>query len=181
MTRGHWIPVPMRAAPPELLLVRYAVPGRPVPLDAGARIRAALPRRLRPGDTAAGPVPACLEWDVETMVYGLIRREVTERVDLVLRPGPPAALEVRCHPRAVHEAHAAGLAGVMALAAAGLLAGPQAAASVLLAGSFVAVYARELAVLALEGRLRRVAERLGEAVWPGTPAEVTLSRCLVET
>ncbi len=177
--RSRWIPGPLRSRVPELLRARYAVWGAPVPGDVAERLRAALPPSLEVTGSDPAGVPSTLLWHTRAAVYGVIRRRIAERVELLVQPGPPAALELRCAPQAHHEAHAAGFAGVLALAACGILVGPQAFGSILLGGSFVAAYARELEMVGLERRLRHLLELLGSAVWPRVPAQIALSREIV--
>jgi hypothetical protein len=113
-----------------------------------------------------------------TSVYGLIRRDVEDAVKLSLGVVDGVArLDLHCMPRQLHNAHAAGFAGVLALSAAagfagGWSRGAPAAISVFLAGALLVTVSREMALQALERRLRRLAEDLGAALWPGLPAQL---------
>jgi hypothetical protein len=115
-----------------------------------------------------------LPW--QTLVYGLIRREVDEQVAVELLQGDEGwELRVDCLPVETHAAHAAG-AGCVALIAiavwviggwsGGLLPG----LAVLLAGGLWADVTRVVAVQRLEQRLRDLTEAIGIALWPDTPA-----------
>jgi hypothetical protein len=117
-----------------------------------------------------------LPW--RTLVYGLIRRDVEETASIGLTSGPEfSELLVRCEPVHTHSAHAAGAGGVLVLAAAvwflgGWSAGLVPGFTTALAGGLWADVARVMALDVLERRLRRLAEDLGSALWPGVPAQV---------
>jgi len=111
-----------------------------------------------------------------TLVYGIIRRDVDETVALSIRPAREGVeLALRCRPTATHNAHAAGMAGALAFGVAvwltgGWVDGIPAALTTLVAGFLWSATAREMALQALQRRLRRLAEDLGTALWPGRPA-----------
>jgi len=124
-----------------------------------------------------------LQWEIElpwrTMVFGLIRRDVDERLTARIGGDPQgAALVIECLPAATHGAHAAGLAGVMVFAvlawiASGWLNGIPAGLTTLVAGGLWADTTREMGMRVLERRIRRLTEDLGTALWPGVPAETS--------
>jgi hypothetical protein len=171
-----WLPEIMRRRPHRELAVRYRVGSPPVPRLAealqGAFRAAEVPWR-RDGD---------LRWTVElqwqTMVLGVIRRDVDELVEVSVN-GTDAGSElcVRCRPDGVQAAHATGCAGVLVIAVAawvlgGWKAGLPAALATAAAGGLMADVMREMALRVLARRLRRLAEDLGTAVWPAVVAEV---------
>ncbi len=167
------VPASARAEPEEHFAFRFvalapALPAEPerIVAEALAGVRGGRLERL------ADAWILHLPW--VTRVFGVIPREVDERVVVRLgldQDGPRVA--VTCTPSATHEAHAAGLAGV--LAAAGgfwFAAGLPAALTALAGGWLLVTFTRELALQGLERRIRRLAEDLGTALWPGVPAQV---------
>jgi hypothetical protein len=117
-----------------------------------------------------------LAW--RTLVYGLIRREVDETVAVsVHTTGERWELGLDCRPDATHAAHAAGAGGVLLLSATvwlatGWSAGVVPGVTTAIAGGLWADVARVMALAVLERRLRRLAEDLGSALWPGVPAQI---------
>jgi hypothetical protein len=111
-------------------------------------------------------------------VYGVIGREVDESIELQLSAsGDGHALVLSCRPDESHAAHAAGLAGVLALAATlwlagGLTGGVLPAVTAIVAGWLVVEVTRQWAMDALERRLRALVDGIGGAMWPGAPAEI---------
>ncbi len=174
----RWVPEIARPAPASALSVRYVVLDAGLPIDAADRLEEALaaahlaPRRL--GD---------LSWSVEiagrTRVFGVIAREVDESVSVTIAASPEGgSVTVTCVPQETHEAHAAGAAGVLLLAATawvtgGWLSGIPMGAATLLAGWIWADAARTLELQRLGMRVRGLAFDLGRAVWPDQPGQVT--------
>ncbi len=167
------IPTVARAEPEERFAFRYAalVPALPpgaetVVAEVLAGIRGARATRTPGGWT--------LELPWTTRVFGAIPREVDETVMVKLGLDHEGAhVAVGCTPRSTHGAHAAGLAGVIALAAGfWFAAGVPAALTTLAGGWLLVTFTRELAFQGLERRLRRLTEDLGTALWPGVPAQL---------
>ncbi len=174
----RWIPEIARWAPASALTVRYAVLDASLPIDAVDRIHTALAAshlspRLRDN----------LSWTVElsgrTLVYGFISREIDESVEIDVAATPEGGeVTVMCTPQETHEAHAAGAAGVLVLAATawltgGWLIGLPIGAATLVAGWMWADAARTLELQRLEQRIRGLAFDLGRALWPHQPGQVT--------
>jgi hypothetical protein len=121
-------------------------------------------------------------WTVElpwrTLVYGVVRREVEEVVGVTVHGvGGAWELEVLCLPKRTHDAHGAGAAGVLALAATawllgGLVNGAAAGLTTLVAGLLWTDTAREMGMQALERRLRALTIDLGAEVWPDRDADL---------
>lgn len=121
-------------------------------------------------------------WTVElpwrTLVYGLVRREVEEVVEVTVHgTGGAWVLEVLCLPKRTHDAHGAGAAGVFALAATawllgGWVSGAAAGATTLVAGLLWTDTAREMGMQALERRLRALTTDLGTELWPDRGADL---------
>ena len=172
----NWLPDMARRQPRRTLELRYQVPTAPDPETTDATVAAALNGI---GLQATGS--AVEGWNLslpgQTRVYGLIPRELDESVDLHLSSGPEyAQLVVVCHPVETHAAHAAGLAGVLVLAAAVWMAGGLlAAVTTVIAGGLLVEVTRHWAFAALEKQLRRLAGDVGSALWPGQPAQITVA------
>lgn len=118
---------------------------------------------------------AQLPW--RTLVFGLVAREVDEDIVLELIPGDAPEVRVSCTPRRTHGAHAAGLAGVLMLAVAvwlvgGWWAGAPAGATFLIGGGLWVAYTREMALMALDRRLRTLLADVGTVLWPRLPARI---------
>ena len=172
------VPPMIRATAPERIVVRYALlEPAPVPsYEALAEGLRTLGRDLLPVDGTLSGVTAA--WHRNVLVLGLVRRPVEERLTVFLGGGreTPPYFEIHCVPQALHDAHAAGLGGVLAFtAAAGLAAGAPAGVATLLAGSLAAFVAREHSMLALRLALERLALDLGETLWPGRPGELAVT------
>lgn len=171
------IPDAARALPRSPLSVSYRTLTARVPNTADQIIAATLLSTHVQGRLLA-PGVWTLSLTYATSVYGLIRREVDDPAKLTLGVTDGAArLDLQCLPRQLHNAHAAGLAGVLALSAAAGFAGgwshgAPAAISVLVAGTLLVTVSREMALQALERRLRHLAESLGTALWPRSPAQL---------
>ncbi len=169
----QWIPGPVRAEVPERILVRY----RAVAPAPGERTLEHLRELIEGVPVLSGVgiegVDTRVSWTRSTRVFGLIQRETEEEIEIYLTGGASPSLELLCAPQRLHDAHAAGFAGILAFtAAAGITAGPPAAVATLLGGSLLAVTAREHALLALRRQLGTLARELGEGLWPGVPAEL---------
>lgn len=168
-----WIPGCVRSRAPEVYTFRYHAPGRSVPRDAEAALSPVLGRSRSVSSWELTATGACLELDGTTWVYGLVRREISEVVELDMTQGPRGAvLAVRSRPQRHHEAHAAGCAGVLALAAVALLAGPAPAGTTLLAGCLWTLYVREMALQRFAVRLKGLVESIGDDLWPGASSEI---------
>jgi len=172
----NWLPDMARKQPRRTLQLSYQVPTAPAPDTTDATVAAALHGI---GLQATGS--AVEGWNLslpgQTRVYGLIPRELDESVDFSLSSGSEySQLVVRCHPVETHAAHAAGLAGVLVLAAAIWIAGGLlAAVTTVIAGSLLVEVTRHWAFDALEQQLRRLASDVGSALWPGQPAQITVA------
>jgi hypothetical protein len=112
------------------------------------------------------------------MVLGAVRRDVDEQVELRITTTPDGSeLRLDCVPSQTHDAHAAGVAGVLVMAVliaitGGRGVGIPAALTMLVAGTLWADAAREMALRVLDRRLRRLTEDLGTAIWPDAPAQL---------
>ncbi|HHQ47329.1 MAG TPA: hypothetical protein ENK19_00400 [Acidobacteria bacterium] len=174
----RWIPEEARAAPSRPIELRYAALAPVFPSDAGRLLEeAAVAAGLSVLSTSGGSWTLGLPW--RTNVYGVIGRDVVERVrvDLETDPERGVGILLHCLPVASHSAHAAGLAGVLAFAVAGwllggLVRGLPVGFTALIGGWLWVTFTRQLAMQALERRLRHVAELLGTALWPGVPAQL---------
>ena len=176
----NWLPDMARKQPRRTLELSYQVPSAPGSETTDATVAAALHGT---GLQATGS--AVDGWNLSlpgrTRVYGFIPRELDESVNLGLSTGPEyLQLVVRCHPVETHAAHAAGLAGVLVLAAAvwiagGLVGGLLAAVTTVIAGGLLVEVTRHWAFDALEQQLRRLTGDVGSALWPGQPAQITVA------
>jgi len=172
----NWLPDMARKQPRRTLQLCYRVPTAPDPETTDATVAAALHgiSLQATGSTVEG-------WNLSlpgrTRVYGLIPRELDESVDLSLSSGSEySQLVVRCHPVETHAAHAAGLAGVLVLAAAVWIAGGLlAAVTTVIAGGLLVEVTRHWGFDALEQQLRGLTSDVGSALWPGQPAQITVS------
>lgn len=166
-----------RREPSHAFTVRYQVPTGDFPPDAGSRIEEAL-RRLNHRATQESADTWSVPLAGQTLVYGLIRREVDEAVSIAIREYPEGSeLIVSCAPRDTQNAHAAGLGGVLLIAAVawmvgGFAGGVLPALTALIAGGLVVEVTRQWAFDALQRRLDRLANDVGSAVWPREPAQV---------
>ena len=169
----RYVPAIARAEPEERFSFRFVAMVPVLPPEAERRV----------AEVLAGVRGAAVErtgdgWKLHlpwtTRVFGVVPREVEEHVKVSLGlDSDGAVVTVTCVPRPTHEAHAAGLAGVIALAAGvWFAAGIPAAATTVAAGWLLVTFTRELALQGLERRLRRLAEDLGTALWPGVPAQL---------
>lgn len=115
------------------------------------------------------------KWRWQVPVLGLIRREVEETIEFSLATGPNPVLRLICSPQSLHEAHAAGVGGVLAFTAASwFVASIQAATATLLGGSLIAFMAREHSLIAARSHLKGLAVDVGIGLWPDFPGEVEL-------
>ena len=168
------LPESIRRNPDRVLTARYesgsGAPPSPATLDGrvGAALEPSGARWSRTGETSW-----LVDLDWQTMVLGLVRRDVEERVDVrIAARGGAWGLEVSCHPKGLQDAHAAGAAAVLAVAVAvwlvgGWVQGASAGVATLLAGALWLVVTREMAFTLLDRRLARLAADVGTAVWPG--------------
>jgi len=170
---GRLVPPMIRATVPERIVAHCTLfeslpaPSRGEVLERLASLEPGLRLLDEPG-------PAMVfRWQRTVHVLGLVRRPVDERVELYVTGGPRPRLELHCAPQGLHEAHAAGMGGVLAFTAAtALTAGPTAGIAMLLAGSLVAFVAREHSMIALRRRLETLVLDLAAALWPGRPCEI---------
>jgi hypothetical protein len=160
-----------------MISLAYEVPGAPPPTEPGSRVADTLASAgLNHVSGHASAWTTTLHG--QTRVFGVIPRDVDETVHLrLVLHLEGSALEVRCRPHETHSAHAAGLAGVLAMAVAvwiacGLAAGALPAVTTVLAGGLAVEVTRQWALSALERRLRLLAGDLGSALWPGRPAQI---------
>ncbi len=174
----RWLPESARRLPDRTVRFAYQVPAAAPPQDPERTVAEA----LRATSLAADGTAAS-GWKVSlphrTWVYGVIRREVDEEVALRLdRRHDTWQLSLSCLPVQSHAAHAAGVAGVIVLAAAawvagGAWAGLLPAVTTTAAGVLVVEVTRQWALTALERRLRRLVGDIGSALWPDAPAQIT--------
>ncbi|MGD9252450.1 MAG: hypothetical protein PVG92_00800 [Holophagae bacterium] len=172
-----WIPESARRQPAAAMVFVYRVAPSALPMDAEDRIRNAV--RAAGLESAPGAGPAWIvSFPHSTRVYGIVGREVDEKIELRLSTSDSGhAVVLECRPDESHAAHAAGLAGVLVLAATlwlmgGLFAGVLPAVTAVLAGWLVVEVTRQWAMDALERRLRSLLDLVGMSVWPGVPAEI---------
>jgi hypothetical protein len=174
---ADWIPEMARKEPVRGLAVAYQVPANTPPVDVEQRIAEVFrSASLSATRSNASTWRAALPW--QTRVFGLIPRDVDEEVNLSLVRRPDLwELVISCRPIQTHGAHAAGLAGIIFLAASvwiasGLIAGVLPAVTTIIAGSLLVEVTRQWALNALERRLRLLASDAGSALWPGRPAQI---------
>jgi hypothetical protein len=174
---ADWIPEMARKEPERSLAVAYQVPVNVPPVDVEQRIAEVLrAAALTATRQNASTWRAALPW--RTRVFGLIPRDVDEVVNLCLVRRPDLwELIVSCRPMQTHNAHAAGLAGIVFMAASvwiatGWTAGVLPAVTTILAGGLLVEVTRQWALNALEKRLRLLASDAGRALWPGRPAQI---------
>ena len=173
-----WLPEIVRATPSAPLVLRWLTsePGE-VPPQADAIVANEV---RRSGARLIGSHGA--RWEVllpwQTLVWGLLRREVDERATFQLIQDPEGwELRVSCLPVETHAAHAAGAAGVALFAAAawfigGWTGGVLPALATALAGGLWADATRVVAIQRLEQRLRTLTESVGLALWPDASAQL---------
>ena len=172
-----WLPELFRSAPAAPLVLRWMTTAEEAPAQPddilSEEVRRSGARLL---DASAGRCELLLPW--QTLVYGLIRREVDEQVVLELVQEPEGwELRVSCLPVETHAAHAAGAGGVALIAVAawvigGWSGGLLPAFATALAGGLWTDVARAVAIQRLEQRLRDLTERVGLALWPDAPAQL---------
>jgi hypothetical protein len=170
-----WLPEIVRSRPSAPLVLRWIPTEGALPDDVASivadEIRGSGARLVR---VEAGRWDAEVPW--QTLVYGLVRREVDEQVTLELVQDPEGSeLRVSCLPVETHAAHAAGAGGVALFAAAvwligGWIGGFLPALAIALAGGLWTDVTRAVALQRLEQRLRDLTESIGLALWPETPA-----------
>ena len=163
-----WIPEIIRHQPSRELVLELTAPSVGLQRDVDQRLMLALESARVAGHRVADRRwKLVLPW--QTRVYGFIVRDLDEPVDLEIGS---SGLTVRCRCSETHTAHAIGFAGVLvftvvAAVAAGWSTGPGVGAATLMAGSLWSVYTREMAMMVLERRLRRLLEDLTTALSPG--------------
>jgi len=172
-----WLPEIIRAAPSAPLVLRWTTTAESVPDDAASIVAG----EIR-GSGARLVIAEAGRWDTEvpwqTLVYGLVRREVDEQVTLELIQSPEGCeLRVSCLPVETHAAHAAGAGGVALIAIAvwligGWSGGLLPAFATALAGGLWADATRNVALQRLEQRLRDLTESVGLALWPDAAAQL---------
>lgn len=172
-----WLPEIVRERPSAPLALRWIVSGGIDPRLPESTIAAAAAHAgARLVDRRAGAWTLLLPW--QTLVYGVVRRDVDERVVIELAPdGDGWELRLSCLPTETHAAHATGAAGIAVMAAAAWLIGGWAggilpAAATAVAGGLWADSTRVVAMGRLELRLRRLIEDIGLAIWPDAPAQL---------
>jgi len=178
MAMTRWIPEEARARPSRPIELHYLAMAPVIPAGAGAALEeAALAAGLTLLASTSSSWSFGLPW--RTTVYGVIGRDLVETVSVTLEADPEKGLGIRlyCLPTGTHNAHAAGLGGVLAFAVAGwllggLVAGIPIGLTALAGGWLWVTFTRQLAMQALERKLRHVADLLGSAVWPGVPAQL---------
>ncbi|PWB73554.1 MAG: hypothetical protein C3F15_09165, partial [Holophagae bacterium] len=118
-----WLPEIIRSAPSAPLVLRWMTTAEEAPAQPDEILSEEVRRSgARLVDTSAGRCEVLLPW--QTLVYGLIRREVDEQVALELVQEPEGwQLRVSCLPIETHAAHAAGAGGVALMAAAAWVIG----------------------------------------------------------
>jgi hypothetical protein len=173
----RWLPEIVRSRPDRPIIVRYCALTSTPPTGGEAVIadalRAAAVSEL---EGSAASWRGSMAW--RTLVYGLIRRDVDESLEVDVVAGETGwQLRVSCDPIATHSAHAAGAAGAVAIAgavwlAAGWSQGMIPGLTTLAAGGLWTEVARVMALDVLERRLRRLASDLGSTLWPGVPAQI---------
>jgi hypothetical protein len=170
-----WLPEIVRRSPSTPLVLRWITTSEELPV-AAATIVADEARRFGANlaESGNGRWALLLPW--QTLVYGLIRREVDEQVILeLIQEIEGCELRVTCLPIETHAAHAAGAGGVALIAAAawaigGWTGGLLPALATALAGGLWADATRNVALQRLEQQLRDLTESVGLALWPNTPA-----------
>jgi len=170
-----WLPEIVRAAPSAPLVLRWITIAEEAPAQSATIVADELHRfGVRSLESSAVRWEILLPW--QTLVYGLIRREVDEQVSLELIQDPEGwELRVSCLPLETHAAHAAGVGGVALFAAAvwligGWTGGSLPAFATALGGGLWTDWVRAVAMQRLEQRLRDLTERVGLALWPDSPA-----------
>jgi hypothetical protein len=173
----RWIPEAARRRPDRVICYAYRVPYDSPPQATDRIVEEALSARHL---TARGSAEN--GWTVilphRTWVYGVVRREVDEQAELRLfRAAEYWELRLVCRPLEVHGAHAAGVAGILVIAAtvwiaAGLAIGLLPAVTTVLAGLLLVEITRQWAFNGLQRRLHRLVGDVGSALWPATPSRI---------
>ncbi|HOC44343.1 MAG TPA: hypothetical protein PKJ99_15110 [Thermoanaerobaculales bacterium] len=172
-----WLPEIVRRAPAAPLVLRWIAAANEVPAEANPTVANEIRRfGARLLDADPGRWQLLLPW--QTLVYGLVGREVDEQVTVeILDDAESRELRVTCLPVETHAAHAAGAGGVALIAIAVWLIGGWSGGllpclAALLAGGLWADFTRAVAMQRLEQRLRDLAEAAGLALWPDAPAQL---------
>jgi hypothetical protein len=172
-----WLPEIIRRAPSAPLVLRWITIAEEAPAEAEAVVAEAIAHfGARQVASHSDRWELLLPW--QTLVYGIVRREVDEQVTLeLIHDHEGWELRVSCLPVETHAAHAAGAGGVALFAAAvwligGWTGGLLPALATALAGGLWADWVRVVAMQRLEQRLRELAETVGIALWPDVPAQL---------
>lgn len=172
-----WLPEIIRRSPSTPLVLRWITIAEEAPAQSATIVADELHRfGVRPLESTAVRWEILLPW--QTLVYGLVRREVDEQVALELIQAPEGCeLRVSCLPLETHAAHAAGAGGVALFAVAvwliaGWTAGILPALATALAGGLWTDWVRVVAMQRLEQRLRDLTESVGLALWPDVAAQL---------
>jgi len=170
MTR--WLPELVRQRPSVDLAWRYDPGTHAQPQDLERRLAIALRTTgavVLSGSRDGTDVTAALPW--MTTVLGVVPRTVAEEVRIAVRSDSNrAVLDVHCTPQGTHDAHAFGVAIVLAVAglvwvASGPVSGLLPSATTLVGGGLWADVTRRGSLMLLDRRLARLADDLGRAAW----------------
>lgn len=172
-----WLPEIIRRSPSTPLVLRWITIAEEDPAEAEAVVAEAIAHfGARQVASHSDRWELLLPW--QTLVYGLVRREVDEQVILeLIHDSEGWELRVSCLPVETHAAHAAGAGGVALFAVAvwligGWTAGILPALATALAGGLWTDVTRAVAIQRLEHRLRDLSESVGLALWPDVPAQL---------
>lgn len=169
------LPELVRRAPSSTLRTAVRVPVSGVPGDVDDRLADAANVLGLRNLLVEARCRYTVELPWRTHVYGVFGARVTETVVVTISTTAlDACLRLECVPLGTHEAHAAGAAGVLAVAAVfGIGTSPVVgllpAATLVIGGGLWTDATRTMALAALERQLEQVATELASAVWPGAP------------
>ena len=179
-----WLPEIARIRPRHALRLEYLVSSPKEPVNPEATVPDVL--RASSPDCTGNPSDG---WEIlvplSTRVYGFVPREIDEKIDLrMISESEQMKLVLVCRPTEFHSAHAAGFAGVLAIAsvawfAEGLTAGVLPALATVIAGGLMVEVTRHWALEALERRLHLILEDIGRALWPKASAQIVSSIDLI--
>lgn len=172
-----WLPEIIRRSPSTPLVLRWITIAEEAPAEAEAVVAREMAHfGARQVASHTDRWELLLPW--QTLVYGLVRREVDEQVTIELVQSSEGwELRVSCLPLETHAAHAAGAGGVALMSAAAWLIGGWTggllpALATALAGGLWADVTRAVAMQRLEQQLRDLTESVGLALWPDAPAQL---------
>jgi hypothetical protein len=177
MNPRSWIPAIVRVRPERTFRFGYRTLDPAPPRDSDVMLTTAV-RNAGAELLSRGGSELELLVPWQTLVYGVIRRDVDESVSVTIRRTEQGFdLQVECEPIHSHGAHAAGIGGVLMLAAlvwltVGWVDGIVPGFTTLAAGGLLADVTRVRAFELLERRVRALTADLGEALWPGVAAEI---------